>query len=399
MNGNRRRRWLRIIAIASSAAVLASCRSLTAPLTMPLVAATWSEATDVASGSESCPALPQQHQPALRQQTDCQQCRSGANARSQACPSHGSLLPLVRPSLLCDGGDGQAPAKAVGKLDLKNLTAGDTVARYHAADKGPDAHEVQVAVSNIACVYAPRFASVRHVTQPHEEASPVGPRGIALDTITESGVRQQPVWGSTQRVAPEAARKALPGVALEELLSPLAIDQKALPDESVGDKRPTARTADTRPMHAEQTQTPRLKVGFDVPTEWTSVRGAQILLMGRSADIVANDRGTATLRIEAAGRTELTICKRAGSDTARIGEELDFTIFLLNSGERPLTDVVLVDALPVRLTLVANSPASSLPADFSTTAGDDGSVVLKWQFQDPLPAGESGFVRFRTVVH
>lgn len=152
-------------------------------------------------------------------------------------------------------------------------------------------------------------------------------------------------------------------------------------------------------MHAEQTQTPRLKVGFDVPTEWTSVRGAQILLMGSSADIVANDRGTATLRIEAAGRTELTICKRAGSDTARIGEELDFTIFLLNSGERPLTDVVLVDALPVRLTLVANSPASSLPADFSTTAGDDGSVVLKWQFQDPLPAGESGFVRFRTVVH
>ncbi len=73
-------------------------------------------------------------------------------------------------------------------------------------------------------------------------------------------------------------------------------------------------------------------------------------------------------------------------------------IYLLNSGDRPLTDIVLADALPKRLLLVPDSAASSLPADFTTERGDDGSVVLTWRLTEPLPAGESGFVRFRTLV-
>jgi uncharacterized repeat protein (TIGR01451 family) len=114
---------------------------------------------------------------------------------------------------------------------------------------------------------------------------------------------------------------------------------------------------------------------------------------------VAADRGTATLRFESPGRSELTLCKRAGTDTARQGEEIDFMIYMLNSGDRPLTGIVLADALPERLTLVPESPACSLPAEFATETGDDGSVVLTWRLTEPLPAGESGFVRFRTLVH
>jgi uncharacterized repeat protein (TIGR01451 family) len=113
---------------------------------------------------------------------------------------------------------------------------------------------------------------------------------------------------------------------------------------------------------------------------------------------VAADRGTATLRFECPGRAELTLCKRAGSDTARTGEELDFTIFLLNSGDRPLADIVLADALPARLELVPDSAASSLSADIATTEGDDGSVVLTWRLRETLPPGGTGFVRFRTIV-
>ncbi|NCX98947.1 MAG: DUF11 domain-containing protein, partial [Planctomycetia bacterium] len=90
--------------------------------------------------------------------------------------------------------------------------------------------------------------------------------------------------------------------------------------------------------------------------------------------------------------------KRAGTDTARVGEEIDFTIYMINSGDRPLTGIVLADALPQRLTLVPDSAASSLPAEFATETGDDGSVVLTWRLTEPLPAGGEGFVRFRTLV-
>jgi hypothetical protein len=47
---------------------------------------------------------------------------------------------------------------------------------------------------------------------------------------------------------------------------------------------------------------------------------------------------------------------------------------------------------------VPESAAASLPAEFSTETGDDGSVVLTWRLAEPLPAGGSGFVRFRTLV-
>ena len=141
-----------------------------------------------------------------------------------------------------------------------------------------------------------------------------------------------------------------------------------------------------------------MQVGFDVPIAWTCIKAANVLVNDQAAEVVAVDRGTATLRFEEPGRAELTLCKRAGSDTARPGEELDFTIFMLNSGDRPLTAVVLADALPARLRYIPDSAAASVPADFVTETGDDGSVVLTWRLQETLRPGESGFVRFRTIV-
>jgi hypothetical protein len=73
-------------------------------------------------------------------------------------------------------------------------------------------------------------------------------------------------------------------------------------------------------------------------------------------------------------------------------------IYLHNSGDRPLTDIVLVDALPGRLELVPDSAAASQPAEFVTETGDDGSAVLKWRFAHTFKPGEGGFVRFRTLV-
>jgi uncharacterized repeat protein (TIGR01451 family) len=201
-----------------------------------------------------------------------------------------------------------------------------------------------------------------------------------------------------QNLAPEAARKALPGVAVQERLGPLAVDQEEVPGEEDGVEGPVAGLAIDQPEQARRRQLPFEEVGFDVPVAWTCIKAANVLVNNQAAEVVAADRGTATLRFEEPGRAELTLCKRAGTDTARVGEEIDFTIYMINSGDRPLTGIVLADALPQRLTLVPDSAASSLPAEFSTTPGDDGSVVLTWRLTEPLPAGGEGFVRFRTLV-
>ena len=423
-------RWPRLLVIATAAVILASCRSITQPLMLPLAAvavapeesaeATREPSTAVAQASAvvpatgvvqagceaPCPPLPRRlplarghlsrHDGQCNDANACQTCNQSCN--QTVCMPLARPVPMVGPCLVCDGGDARAPAMPVARFGLKNLTSGDTVARYRADDDGPDSCDVHVTASNCACVYAPRFGSVRQVTRPHEDARPIGPRGLAIDVATEAKIDLQPVCRSTQSLAPEAARKALPGVALEERLGPLAVDQGDPLHESNGLVQPVEDVRDEQLERAELVQTPRMMVGFDVPLAWTCARAAMVMVGRQQAEVVAADRGTATLRLESPGRAELTLCKRAGSDTARVGEELDFTIYLYNSGDRALTDIVLVDALPGRLEFVPGSAAANQPAEFVTDQGDDGSVVLKWQFQHTFKPGEGGFVRFRTVV-
>ena len=382
-------RWLRILAIAAGAMILASCRSL------PPAAAGVASASVANCQGDPCPAPARQA--ASRGPDECPSAPC-ATCGPIACTCIPRPLPIVRPCLVCDGGDHGAPAKPVGAADLANLTAGDTVARFRPADEGPDADCVDVAVANCACVYAPRFASVREVVKPCENARPEGPRGLAADTQPGEESKRLPPLERTQPVGPQLARRTLPGVAVEERLGPLAVDQGAVPHEDDGVVQPVAHALEDAPQLSRTSRRPFAVVGFDVPLAWTRVQAANVLCDGRAPRVVASDRGTATLRFEEPGRAELTLCKRAGSDTARPGEELDFTIVLLNSGDRPLTDIVLVDAVPQRLDYIPGSAAANLPADITTETADDGSTVVKWRFTEPLPAGASGFVRFRTLV-
>ena len=390
-------RWLRILAIAVGAVVLASCRSLP-----PAAAVATSAAVATCDDPSVCPAdSPPVSPPAGRAA-----CRVSGGCPPAPCDTCGPVacvclprpLPVVRPCLVCDGGDHGAPAKPVGAADLANLTAGDTVARFRPADEGPDADCIDIAVANCACVYAPRFASVREVVKPFEDARPEGPRGLAVNERAGEESERLPPLARTQPVGPQLARKTLPGVALEERLGPLAVDQGSLPHEDDGVVQPVSHALDDAPELARTSRRPLAVVGFDVPLAWTRVQAANVLSDGREPRVVASDRGTATLRFEEPGRAELTLCKRAGSDTAKPGEELDFTIVLLNSGDRPLADIVLVDAVPQRLDYLPGSAAANLPADITTETADDGSTVVKWRFTEPLPAGASGFVRFRTLV-
>lgn len=315
-------------------------------------------------------------------------------------------IPVIGPCLVCDGGDHGQPAVPRGRTQLGNMTSGDTVARYRAAGPGPAPADDAclesascVVASNCTCVYAPRFSSVRRVIRPFEDAVPTGPKGVALDTIAEAGTVGQSVRDKTQQTRLVAARLAQPGIAVEDRIPVLAVDKVVPPVLEEGLDGPVAHALDVPVGRADNVVAPRLARKIEVPMAWTCVSGAQVTVNGEAADVLAVDHGVATLRIESPGRCELTLCKRAGSDTARPGEELDFTIFLLNSGDRPLTDVTLVDAVPGRLTVIEGSPVSNLPADISTSKAEDGSTHLSWTFKGTLAPGQGGFVRFRTIVH
>ena len=342
-------RWLRLLAIATGAVILASCRSLptpavvsTATVTMlpePNPAATgaapaapapprtgddasdWEADVRRADGSAAfggiertgleapCPALPRLEAAAPAGCRDGQ-CAVGI-CPPQVCIPCDRPPPLVGPYLVCDGGDACAPARPRGADGLANLTAGDTVARYRAAGDGPDAADVCIAVSNCACVYAPRFGSVREVVRPFEDAAPQGPRGLALDTLAGEQTRREPVWGSTQNVAVEAARKALPGVAVEENLGPLAVDQGDMPHEDDGVIGPAERVSPYEALRAVTAH-----AAWQIKEEKT--KGT--LEVGKLADLVILERNP--LRVDPA-----TIKDIAVQETIKEGR----TIFLRES--------------------------------------------------------------------
>jgi uncharacterized repeat protein (TIGR01451 family) len=311
--------------------------------------------------------------------------------------------PAVVPPPVCDGGDSHAPARPRGQYDISGLSAGDTVARYRPADGPPTTTEHAasvsgIAVSNRACIYTPRFGAVRQVVRLHEETLPVGPSGVTAESSVTSDTALQPVGRTAQWENLQAARRSDGGLAVEERSGPLGVATADLPNESFGQAHVAERAAEAQPESARRGQRLAEAVGFDIPTTWTRLTSANAVINDQAADVVSASQGTATLRVESPGRAELTLCKRAGSDSARVGEELDFTIAFLNSGDVPLTDVVIVDALPARLQLVESSPATSLPAEISFSTAADGSRVISWTLQNTLDAGETGFVRLRTVV-
>lgn len=409
----RRIRW---VGIAVAVGILSGCRTVARqavePATVALAAAAPAPppapaAAEVRAVSYQTAAAPL---PPALPADDCPTCRGGV-----AAPDHGGVAaacaagceapvcfpvappPFIVPPPICDGGDHGRLAVPFGRDGLANVTSGDTVARFRAAD-APDPEQACLTTSNCACVFAPRFASVREVIRPFEDAAPAGPNGVVLDAGPEAGTRGERVCRITQPLNPEAARRAQPPVAAEEILPSLAVDTARIPGQAEGLEGPAAKLAIDRPERKDQVVDPRTVTGFEVPYVWTCLSAAQVTVGGESTDVIAVDRGTATLRLEHPGRCELTLCKRAGSDAVKPGEELDFTIYLLNSGARTLADIVLVDAVPARLDVIPGSAVSNLPADVVTGPAEDGSTLLTWKLRGELPPGAGGFVRFRTIV-
>jgi uncharacterized repeat protein (TIGR01451 family) len=308
-------------------------------------------------------------------------------------------VPVAEFCRICDGGDHGRPARPEAADGIRNLTAGDTVARWEAAGEfGDEPNGPQITVSNCACVCAPKFASVREILRPYEGIAPSGPVAVVRDDGPEVAARRQRIRARTQRIPPEMARRATPELALVETVPPMAAERPVMPADAVADRGPVERVSDDAPHLVALRRRPQVAIGFDVPLAWTCLAQAMVTISDTAAEVVSIEEGVATLRLRTPGRPELTLCKTAGSNTARSGEELDFTIALYNSGERTLERIALVDALPRRLDYVPDSADATLPFDFSTETGDDGSTVLKWVFREPLPPGESGFVRFRTLV-
>ncbi len=295
---------------------------------------------------------------------------------------------------LCDGGDRDPQATLRHNDSIVGLDPEDTVVHYTT-----EAGEVEFQASNRACVYAPRFASVRKVTGAASGQGiigavgverPVGPNrfefnqpGLVLaDTVTpgrSSATRQLDAMRDRNRGVPvEGVRQleqATDVLAALAGLSVLELDR--LQREELAALQRAATAAVT----------------------WSTNLTLEVAVEDVRPPVLTSDQsveGVTVYDFPEAGR--LGIIKLADRQDAEPGEIVSFMVRVENVGDSPVSHVVVADNLTTRLEYVEGSQSCDVEAEFLAEPNDVGSTRLEWQLSEELPVGESVTIRFECRV-
>ena len=310
------------------------------------------------------------------------------------CAPPGLACPWPRDEYLCDGGDSEIQVNVGRDRELQGLELEDTVAVYETVDG-----ETKIEPSNRVCLYAPRFAAVRQVRgvvqseqtdQPIGVERPVVPEGYQDDQLATTAIQPEQPVGEIGRKLPNIERVGEYAISAETLQPIAAFEGGFSPHEDFLIMRTGVIRESERAQVAE---------AVDAAITWTHDLAMQVMLDGKEAvSISGEQKAQATFRIDVPNHPCLRVIKVASTKVAKPGDIVDFTIRFDNLGDQAIDKVVLVDNLTTRLEYVAGSAQSSRPADFSVEENQGESLLLKWEFKDPLPVGHGGLVRFHCRV-
>ncbi len=302
--------------------------------------------------------------------------------------------PWPRDEYLEDGGDQFVQVNIGPEGQVRGLEMEDTVAIYDTKDG-----RTLIKPSNRVCLYAPRFAAVRHVASVIENQQNDQLVGINQPVMPHQGLEDSLATTAIQPISPQggiATRQpsiertnevVLPTISLQPVLG---IENGFATYENL--------LVMQRGMF-EESEKARLLEGINAAIVWTHKAAVQVVLDGRQAvDVTGDQRAQATYRYDEPNSPCLRIIKIASKKVAKPGEIVDFTIRFDNLGDQTIKRVVLIDNLTTRLEYVPTTAQASRRAEFTTEVNDGDSLVLRWDFVDPLPPGEGGLVRFNCRV-
>ncbi len=307
----------------------------------------------------------------------------------------GIATPWPPDEYLHDGGDRPWGAKVDDDWQIHGLEPEDTIAHYDTLDG-----RRVVEASNRVHVYAPRFGAVRSVTTVSANLQVDATRGMEAPakTALQQEIRQptttlQNLEAVAQRgvARSDIYRTDIGDGALSTTMAAVAFQDAFLPFESL---------AIIRDGFVEGSEAPQLARGVAAAIAWTHDQAVQVILDRQAATAVIGDaRAQATFAIDKPEpRPKLRIVKVASSQTAQVGEEVDFTIRFDNVGNEMIGNVTIVDHLTPRLEYLPESAQASVEGNFVAERKGADSLILRFEVTDPLEPGEGGIVRFRCRV-
>ena len=296
--------------------------------------------------------------------------------------------------LLCDGGDRALPVRYEGNLRL-GLDTQDAVAEY--VDENGEWH---VLPTNEVCVYAPRFGQVRSLSGLSEDVQVVRlaaeldrRAGIALDQSAVTRLANQPQALGSLDVRSRASGLETEGipVGMHVPLGPAAFDRAQPPLENITFFATGQFVEAEEPFLAMMVQAAVTwtKDEFPVVTASTAA-GEELSVVFSAAEIIGID--------DRRQPGELRIVKAADRDTAKPGDIVTFTLRYDNVGDRELFNIRVVDNLTPRLAFIEGTATSDRPGDITVEDNGEGSSVLTFELDEPLPGRTGGTITFQTRV-
>lgn len=305
----------------------------------------------------------------------------------------GSATP--RPDeFLCDGGDANLPV-TYDRTFRYGLEPEDTVGEW--SDPAGGHH---VTPSNKVCVYAPRFGEVRTINMPVGEtkvdrlisANEVR-HGAGLDTRTYLDTEVQKTRIDAARVRSRAS-----GLETDNAVS--GFEQATGIALNLKDTPPFVDSAFLHRGELTRGQEAFLAKQMQAAVVWTRTEYPVIAATDISAQEIRTEfRPSEIVGLEDMNKPgHLRVVKLADKAAAKQGEVITFTIRYDNLGDKPVHNVRIIDNLTPRLELVEGSGTSDRPGRLDLEPNGEGSLVLTFVIDEPLPGKTGGVVTFKTTV-
>jgi uncharacterized repeat protein (TIGR01451 family) len=301
--------------------------------------------------------------------------------------------PWPEDEYIFDGGDQDGSVKVRPDWQLVGLDSEDTIAHYDTLDG-----RTVVKPTNRVCIYAPRFAAVRQVTLPYGDNQLVKAGGVDMPIGPARQDKVQPVTTAIQPIQPVGELGHRGPVTFLERTPPVGLIAETVIRATVDRLKPYENFDLVRYGIAQENEKPFLAIAVQSAIVWTLDQGVQVEIGGVKAVVLEGDkRAQATYGLEP-GSPCLRVCKLASTSSAKPGEIVEFTIRFDNVGEQPVGNVTIVDDLTTRLELVPGTGQCSRNAKFMTEPNKEGSLILRWEIDEPLNPGQGGIARFKCKV-
>ncbi|MGI9457363.1 MAG: hypothetical protein ACR2NU_12435 [Aeoliella sp.] len=393
--------WFRGIVIALATIVLSACQS-TAPIAKH--PATGANALGTTAGQASSgiprPYPVQQAQfasqawvdqaPTLPYSGDVPPCGC------ESCGGCPTSCSIVGPSdeYLCDGGDFGTPAGVRRDWEIEGLEQEDTISHYDTVDG-----RVVVKPSNRVCIYAPRFGAVRRVENLVVNHHRVGPGGIIDEMALASTAKALNPATSLQRHAPIASLGDQPASLFRTRLQAGGVETRLAAMDLETFLAPQLDLQIVKLGIIDNAEKPRLAKSIVSAYSWASDISAQVVIDAKQAhQQIGRTQPGEIYGLDEPNSPRIRLIKLASTGTAQLGEEVEFVLRFDNVGDQPIGNVTIIDNLATRLEYVTESAQATVDAEFFLDPNAGGSLILRWEIDEPLQPGEGGVLRFQAKV-